>query len=63
LQLSLPTKAMPVVIFDAAGKMILQKKLLNNSLTEHIPLQNFSKGIITISVQLQNNIETVRVVY
>ena len=54
---------MPVVIFDAAGKMILQKKLLNNSLTEHIPLQNFSKGIITISVQLQNNVETVRVVY
>ncbi len=63
LQLSLPVKATSLAIFDAAGKMVLQKQITNSAQTEKISLQNIAKGIITIRVQTQNDIETVRVLY
>jgi glucose/arabinose dehydrogenase len=63
LQLSLPVKATSLAIFDAAGRMVLQKQITNSAQGENIPLQNIAKGIITIRVQTQNDLETIRVLY
>lgn len=63
LQLSLPAKATSLSIFDAAGKMVLQKQIANSAQMEKVSLQNISKGVLTIRVQTQDDLETIRVVY
>jgi glucose/arabinose dehydrogenase len=63
LQLTLPSTATSLIIFDAAGKMVLQKKISNTVQTEKISLQNVSKGIITVRVQLRNQVQTLKMLY
>lgn len=63
LQLSLPEKATSLSIFDAAGKMVFQKQIANSAQTEKVSLQNIAKGVLTIRVQTQDELETIRVVY
>jgi glucose/arabinose dehydrogenase len=63
LQLSLRAKATSLVIFDAAGKKVFQKRINNSAQMEKVSLQNIAKGILTIRVQTQEDIETIRVLY
>ncbi len=63
LQLSLRAKATSLAIFDAAGKMVFQKRITNSAQMEKVSLQNIAKGILTIRVQTQEDIETIRVLY
>jgi hypothetical protein len=62
LQLHLPPGATACTIMDAAGKVVLQKKLSGRQ-QEQLSLHNVSKGILTIKVQLLASVETARVVY
>ncbi len=63
LQLSLPAKATSLSIFDAAGRMVLQKQIANSAQMEKVFLQNIAKGVLTIRIQTQEDLETIRVVY
>lgn len=62
LKLLLPTNAISFALFDASGKMVLQKKTSRNP-SEEISLQNIAKGILTIRVQFPQDVQTTRVVY
>ncbi len=63
LQLSLPVKATSLAIFDGAGRMVFEKQIATSAQTEKVSLQNISKGVLTIRVQTQDHLETIRVVY
>ena len=62
LQLMLPPKARTINIFDANGKLLLNKAV-SNSIVERISLSNFSKGILAVQVQGDGFSETIQVLY
>ncbi len=62
LQLMLPPKAKTINIFDANGKLLLNKPVLN-SIAERISLANFSKGVLAVQVQGDGLSETIQVLY
>ena len=62
LQLMLPPKARTINIFDANGKLLLNKAV-SNSIAERISLSNFSKGILAVQVQGDGFSETIQVLY
>ncbi len=43
--------------------MVFQKRINNSAQMEKVSLQNIAKGILTIRVQTQEDIETIRVLY
>lgn len=62
LQLSLPPKAKTINIFDANGKLLLNKPV-SNSVAERIALGNFPKGVLAVQVQGEGFSETIQVLY
>jgi hypothetical protein len=62
LQFMLPQKAKTIKIFDANGKLLLNKAV-SNSIAERISLANFSKGVLAVQVQGDGFSETIQVLY
>ncbi|MCY7421055.1 MAG: PQQ-dependent sugar dehydrogenase [Chitinophagaceae bacterium] len=62
LQLTLPTKAKTIMVFDSNGKLLLTKPV-SNSVAERISLSGFSKGILAVHVQGDGSSQSIRVLY
>jgi len=60
--ISLPPKAKTITLLDASGKVLYNKSVLN-SVAERISLDQFARGIVTIRIVTDKEVQVSRVLY